>query len=132
MDKSNLELFKQAISEGLANRFDSVVNSYTDEIVCSEKHNMAMRTIVYGKADAKRVWSPKMKRIIAILVAAALVLTSCGIIFRNEIREIFEEVFVKLSYSDGETNGEANASVSEIFSTSSSSSVVGTVIGSFL
>ena len=102
MDKSNLELFKQAISEGLSQKFDSVVNSYTDEIVCSEKHNIAMRTIVYGKADTKRVWSPKMKRIIAILVAAALLLTSCAIIFRDEIREVFEEFFVKITYSNGE------------------------------
>lgn len=100
MDKSNLELFKQAISEGLSQKFDSVVNSYTDEIVCSEKHNIAMQTIVYGKTDSKRVWSPKMKRIIAILIAAALLLTSCGIIFRNEIREMFEEFFVKLTYSE--------------------------------
>ena len=99
MDKSNLELFKQAISDGLSKKFDSVVNSYTDEIVCSEQHNFAMRTMVYGKADAKRTWSPKMKRIIAIIVAAALLLTSCGIIFRNEIREVFEEFFVKLTYS---------------------------------
>ena len=33
MDKGNLELFKQAISEGLSEKLDSVVNSYTDEIV---------------------------------------------------------------------------------------------------
>ena len=102
MDKNNLELFKQAISDGLSKKFDSVVNSYTDEIVCSEQHNLAMRTIVYGKADAKRTWSPKMKRIVAILVAAALLLTSCGIIFRNEIREIFEDVcdfFVAITYT---------------------------------
>ena len=102
MDKSNLELFKQAIIEGLSQKFDSVVNNYTDEIVCSEKHNIAMRTIVYGKTNSKRTCSSKMK-LIAILVAAALLLTSCGIIFRNEIREIFEEFFVKLTYSSDDT-----------------------------
>lgn len=105
MDKSNLELFKQAISDGLSKKFDSVVNSYTDEIVCSEQHNFAMRTMVYGKADAKRTWSPKMKRVVAILIAAALLLTSCAVIFRNEIREVFEEFFVKLTYSDDVTIG---------------------------
>ena len=104
MDKNNLKLFKQAISDGLSKKFDSVVNSYTDEIVCSEQHNLAMRTIVYGKADAKRTWSPKMKRIVAILVAAALLLTSCAVIFRNEIREIVDEFFVKLTY-DGDNVG---------------------------
>ena len=96
MEKSNLDLFRQAINEGLSNGFDSVANSYTDNIVCSEKHMLAMRTIVYGKADTKRVWTPKMKRIIAILIAAAILLTSCGVIFRNEIREVFDELFVIL------------------------------------
>lgn len=102
MDKSNLELFKQAISDGLSKKFDSVVNSYTDEIVCSEQHNFAMRTMVYGKADAKRTWSPKMKRVVAILIAAALLLTSCAVIFCNEIREVLEEFFVRVTYPNAE------------------------------
>lgn len=104
MDKSNLELFKQAISEGVSNRFDKMAAECTEEIAYSDKHNLAMRTIVYGKADTKRTLSPKAKRLIAILVAAALVLTSCGIIFRNEIREIFEEFFVMLSYNGNEAD----------------------------
>ncbi len=104
MDKSNLELFKQAISEGVSNRFDKMVAECTEEIAYSDKHNLAMQTIVYGKADTKRTLSPKAKRLIAILVAAALVLTSCGIIFRNEIREMFEEFFVMLSYNGNETD----------------------------
>ena len=117
MDKSNLELFKQAISDGLSEKFDSVVNSYTDEIVCSEQHNLAMRTIVYGKADAKRTWSPKMKRIVAILIAAALLLTSCGIIFRNEIREIFEDVcdfFVAITYIEKGADGRVVKEIYEL------------------
>lgn len=105
MDK-NLELFKQAISEGLSNKFDNIANSCTEEIVCSEKHKLAMRTIVSGKIDAKRTPSPKARRIIAILVAAALLLTSCGIIFRDQIREIFEDLFVKVTYKDDLTEGE--------------------------
>lgn len=112
MDKSNLELFKQAISEGLSEKFDSVVDSCTEKIVCSKKHNIAMRTIIYGKAAAKRTCSPKMKKLIAILVAAALLLTSCGIIFRNEIREAFEEFFVKLTCS-GE--GTASNTIEEVY-----------------
>ncbi len=112
MNKNDLELFKQAVSEGLSNRFDSVVNECTEEIVYSEKHKLAMRTIIYGKTDTKRVWSPKMKRVIAILIAAALLLTSCGIIFRNEIREVFEEFFVKLSY-DGDN--ESTESINDVY-----------------
>ena len=108
MDKSNLELFKQAISEGLSEKLDSIVNNCTEEIVCSEKHKLTMRTIVYGKIDTKRTLPPKMKRIIAILIAAALLLTSCGIIFRNEIREIIENVydfFTAVTYTETDSDG---------------------------
>ena len=112
MDKSNLELFKQAISEGLSEKFDSVVDSCTEEIVCSDRHKLAMRTIIYGKADTKKALSPKMKRIIAIIVAAALLLTSCSIIFRNEIREVIEEFFVKLTYSG---DGMGSDTIEEVY-----------------
>ena len=102
MDKSNLELFKQALNEAVSNKFDKMADECNEEIVYSEKHKLAMRAIIYGKTDTKRVWSPKMKRIIAILIAAALLLTSCGIIFRNEIREIFKDFFVSLTYEGDE------------------------------
>lgn len=102
MDKRDLELFKQAISEGLSEKLDSVVNNCTEKIVCSDRHELAMRTIVYGKADTKRTWSPRVRRLIAILIAAALLLTSCAVIFRDEIREIINEFFVELTYPNAE------------------------------
>lgn len=112
MDKSNLELFKQALNEAVSNKFDKMADECTEEIVYSEKHKLAMRTIVYGKTDNKRVWTPKMRRIIAILIAVALLLTSCGIIFRNEIREIFKDFFVSLTYEGDE---ESNKSIEEFY-----------------
>ena len=114
MSKSNLELFKQAISEGLSNKIDSISNSYTEEIVYSEKHNLSMRTIVYGKIGTKQALSPKMKRVIAIIVAAALLLTSCGIIFHNEIREIIEDFFASITFSEGEYNTQTIEDVYEL------------------
>ena len=107
MDKSNLELFKQALNEAVSNKFDKMADECTEEIVYSDRHKLAMRTIIYGKADTKRVLSPKMRRIIAILIAVALLLTSCGIIFRNEIREVFEEFFVKLTYDGDDESAES-------------------------
>ena len=110
MDKSNLELLKEAISEGVSRRFDRMAAEYTEEIVCSDKHTLAMRTIVYGKAETKRPWSPRTRRIIAILIAAALLLTSCGIIFRNEIREMINEFFIMLSF-----DGDEAATIDEVY-----------------
>lgn len=109
MDKNNIELFKQAITEGLCNRIDSIANSHTQEIECSKKHNLAMMTIVYGKTQSPKALSLKMKRLIAILIAAALLLTSCGIIFRNEIREFYEEIcnfFIAITYNEQGSNGD--------------------------
>lgn len=105
MDKGSLELFKQALSEGVSNRFDKIAAECTEEIVCSDKHHLIMQTIVYGKTTTKRGLSPSVKRIIAILVAAALLLTSCGIIFRNELREAFNNFFVTITYKDEPTYG---------------------------
>ena len=102
MNKKDLELFKQAIDEGISNRFDKLAAAWTEEIIYSEKHKLAMQAIVYGKTDTNRTWSPRMKRVVAVLVAAALLLTSCGIIFRDEIREVFEELFVKLSFNNSD------------------------------
>ena len=50
------------------------------------------------------------KKAIAILIAAALLLTSCAIVYRDEIRGFIEEVtehFTKLSHSDEATGGGA-------------------------
>ena len=112
MDKANLELFKQAINEGLSNKYNKIIAEHPYEVVCSERHNLAMRAIIYGKTGIERVWSPKMKHVIAILIAAALLLTSCGIIFRNEIREVFNKWFVKLAYDIDENN---NETIKEIY-----------------
>lgn len=115
MDKSNLELFKQAVAEGFSNKIDSIASSYTEEIVCSEQHKIAMQTIIHGKIGEKTAKSLKTKRIIAILIAAALLLTSCGIIFRNEIRDIFESIydfFVAVSYTEEDSDG---ATIEEVY-----------------
>lgn len=113
MDKSNLDLFKQALNEAVSNKFDKMAAECTEEIVYSEKHKLTMRTIMYGKVSTKRALPPKTKRAIAILIAVALLLTSCAIIFRNEIREVFKEFFVSLTYEGGE---EADETIKEVYS----------------
>ena len=102
MEKTNMEIFQQALEDAVSCQFDDLVAACDEEIVFSERHLLAMHAIVYGKADTGRTRSLGMKRVIAILIAAALLLTGCGIVFRHEIREVFEDLFVKLSYDSAE------------------------------
>lgn len=102
MEKTNMEIFQQALEDAVSCQFDDLVAACDEEIVFSKRHLLAMHAIVYGKADTGRTRSLGMKRVIAILIAAALLLTGCGIVFRHEIREVFEDLFVKLSYDSVE------------------------------
>lgn len=100
--KENIELFKKALCEGLSNRFDRIAEEYTDEIVCSKEHELAMKRILRGKAK-KPTLSAKARRIIAILVAAALLLTGCALIYRQKIKSFVEKVyesFMSVEHSD--------------------------------
>lgn len=107
-----MELFSRAISEGLSNKIDCIANQCEDEIACSERHNIAMRAILFGKAETSRRYELKIKYVIAILVAFALLITSCGVVFRSEIREMFEALFVSLSY---EGDAEQHKIINEIY-----------------
>ena len=89
MDKTNEELFKQAINEALTNKFQRMADACDEEIVCSRRHRKAMRAIVSGKTPRK----PLSTKMIAILVAAAvLLLAGCAIIYRDEIREFITNI----------------------------------------
>ena len=92
MNKSNLDLFKQALSEGLSNRIDRAINECDTAVVCSKKHNVAMRTIIRGKIPHNRTVTPKMRWIIAAILVAALLLTGCALKFRDKIIGFIEEI----------------------------------------
>jgi hypothetical protein len=102
MNKTNEELFKQAINEALTNKFQRMADACDEEIVCSRRHRKAMRAIVNGKTPKK----PLSTKMIAILVAAAvLLLAGCAIIYRDEIRDFITDVrefFVKVNFDEGE------------------------------
>ena len=102
MDKTNEELFKQAINEALTNKFQRMADACDEEIVCSRRHRKAMRAIVSGKTPRK----PLSTKMIAILVAAAvLLLAGCAIIYRDEIRGFItniREIFIELRFDEGE------------------------------
>lgn len=92
MNKSNLDLFKQALSEGLSNRIDRAINECDTAVVCSKKHNVAMRTIIRGKIPQSRAGTPKTRWIIAAILVAALILTGCAIRFRERVIGFIEEM----------------------------------------
>ena len=106
MDKTNEALFKQAINEGLTNKFQRMADACDEEIVCSRRHRKAMRAIVSGKTPKK----PLSTKMIAILVAAAiLLLAGCAIIYRDEIRDFITDVrefFVKVTFDEGENDSQ--------------------------
>ena len=105
MNKTNEELFKQAINEALTNKFQRMADACDEEIVCSRRHRKAMRTIINGKTPRKPM-TPMNRRVVAILVAAVLLLLAgCAIIYRDQIREFvtdIREFFVKVSFSEGD------------------------------
>ena len=102
MDKTtNQELFKQALVEGVNRRLDREIAAYDEDITYSRRHIKNMARIVNGKTPRK----PLSTKMIAILVAAAILLASCAIIYRNEIREFVSKVydtFVDLRFEEGE------------------------------
>ena len=117
MEKSNLELFKQALNEAWDNKIRREVESCTEEIVTSERHNAVMQSILDGTYGKFVKWKLTRAKVVAILVAAALLLASCAVIYRNEIRDLVEEIFedfCKATYSDEDTNGETIEEVYEL------------------
>ncbi len=108
MDKSNEELFKLALIEGLSNRIDRQIADCTEDVVTSASHNRAMSKIVKGSSLC-------IKKIIAILVAAVLLLTGCAVVYRQEIRSFIEEIyesFMTLKYSEG---GDENKDIEDVY-----------------
>ena len=84
MDK-NMNLLKQAIVEGFNQRIDDTLSSRMESAPCSKRHMEAMKAILEGKVTGNIVWTTKARRIVALLVAALLLLTSCAVIYREEI-----------------------------------------------
>ena len=117
MNNTNLELFKQALLEGVSNRIDREIESCTETIVCSKRHKAAMKRIINGKYKESETRSLGFKKVVAILVAALLLLASCAIVYRNEIRNFIEEIydaFIKVSYFEGEQPGDEIEGVYEM------------------
>ena len=112
--KTNQELFKQALVEGVSRRIDREIAACDEKVNYSRRHIKNMARIVNGKEIKK----PLNRKMIAILVAAAiLLLASCAIIYRDEIREFvtdIREFFVKIDFEDGENESRAIDEIYEL------------------
>lgn len=104
--KTNQELFKQALVEGVSRRIDREIAACDEEVVFSRRHIKNMERIVRGKTPKK----PINKKMVAILVAAAvLLLAGCAIIYRDQIRDFItniKEFFVEIKFDEGENNSQ--------------------------
>ena len=104
--KTNQELFKQALIEGVSRRIDREIATCDEEVNYSRRHIKNMERIVKGKTPKK----PINKKMVAILVAAAvLLLAGCAIIYRDQIRDFItniKEFFVEIKFDEGENNSQ--------------------------
>ena len=115
MTKSNLELFKEAITEGLSIHFQNEIDSFDEEIVISERHEQAMRTIFNGVQVRPFVWPSARAKIAAAAVAATLLLAGCAVAYRDEIRAFIETVYEDYVSVGFENSDEAPKQIEEYY-----------------
>lgn len=96
----------ESISEGLVRKYEEEMSGIEKHPRCSKQHYEKMSDILGFKVKAP---TRIMKRgVVAILLAAALLLTGCAI-FRNEIRNFFVEIyetFIRITFDDGQPSEE--------------------------
>ena len=94
MDKYSEDraLFVKALEEAICNRFDKMIGDSPMSADCSEGHKARMAEIIEG-ADTRPGRLSRAK-LIAALIAAALLLTGCTLyVFRNQIKGFVEYIY---------------------------------------
>lgn len=100
------ELFRKAMIEGMARKYDQELEKYPGEVTCSENHLQKMSAIVQAHAISERRKAVKRKVVAALVAAALLALTACTVYAnREEIKKLFVKVFdshLQLAYEEEE------------------------------
>ncbi len=112
---TDLELFKQALSEGLNLRIQSGITSCTEKLICSKEHRAAMAAILGGTYKKPLFWSSTRTKIAAILVAAMMLLAGCTVLYKDEIRDFIEHIYeeyIEVTFSDG---GNEKIKIEEVY-----------------
>ena len=105
-------LFRRALIEALAQKYDEELAACTEEATCSDAHIQSMRAIIEGHLrQVKR--QKRTQRLIVLLVAAALlVLSACTVYtLRDKIRAYVETIYedyVTVTYQDADQISENN------------------------
>lgn len=108
MYKTERELFCRALTETFVRKYEQELSACRETADCSEAHTLCMQEIVAQSAKAERR-KDRRKWIVALLVAAALLLTACTVYaYQEEIRDYIERIFhghITITYVE-ETDGE--------------------------
>ena len=105
VSREERDLFRQAVTEAFIRKFDSELEDCPFDGTCSVEHVSRMEAIMTD--GLKAIQSRKRKSwVVALLVAAALLLTACTVYaYRGEIREFIEKVYeerIRVTYYDAE------------------------------
>ena len=101
---SDRVLLKKAILDGVSKKYEEELSVNQETANCSKKHYSKMNEILNReKTDTKNKKFNKCT-LIAILIAAALLLTSCSVyIFGEKIFDFIEEIYgkyIRVSYNE--------------------------------
>ena len=105
MNKTDKMLFRQALTEAFVRKYERELNECQETAVCSEAHTRRMNEIISQSAQ-RECRRDRRKWIVALLVAAALLLTACSVYaYHDKIRSFIEKVYddyIKVTYNSGE------------------------------
>ena len=105
VNRTDRELFRRALTEAFIRKFDRELADCPFSADCSDQHVSRMEAIMTD--GLKAIQSRKRKSwVVALLVAAALLLTACTVYaYRGEIRDFIEKVYeerIRVSFYDAE------------------------------
>lgn len=105
VSREERDLFRRAVTEAFIRKFDRELEDCPFSADCSEAHVSRMEAIMTD--GLKAIQSRKRKSwVVALLVAAALLLTACTVYaYRGEIRDFIEKVYeerIRVSFYDAD------------------------------
>lgn len=111
VNRTDRELFRKALTEAFIRKFDRELEDCPFSADCSAEHVSKMEAIV---ADGIKAAQKKKRKtwIVALLVAAAVLMTACTVYaYRGEIRDFIEKVYeerIRVTYYDADEEPKAD------------------------